>query len=358
MSQKARLKNRLQKLRKELKEKEFDGIIIAQAENRYYLSGFDGSYGFLLITLNKAILATDSRYTEQAKLEAPDYDIFKTSGDIAKWMPELIAGVDLNNVGFESDRLSFEIYRQLNEILSKEKIKFAPITGLVEALRQIKEPEEIELITKAAAIADIAITHITDAIKAGMTEKEAAWEIERFMREQGSESVPFNVIVASGPNTALPHAKPSERKIGRGEPVVIDIGAKVGGYCSDLSRTICLGKPDDTFKKVYDSVLGAQLAAIAIIKAGISGSEADNIAREIFKQTGYSEAFSHGLGHGIGLAVHEMPRLGPSSTDKLNDGMVFTIEPGVYLSSWGGVRIEDTVVMENGKIREISKAKK
>ena len=226
----------------------------------------------------------------------------------------------------------------------------------MEGLRALKEPEEIELITEAARIADAAMEHIRQALRVGMTEIEAAWEIESFMREQGSQPVPFEIIVGSGPNAALPHALPTERAIGETEPIVIDIGARVEGYGSDLSRTFCLGKPDETFKKVYDTVLGARDTAIAIIKEGMSGGEADQIARTVIEEGGYGPNFGHGLGHGVGLAPHELPRLGPSSTDELKDSMVFTIEPGIYIEGWGGVRIEDIVVMELGKLRQISQA--
>jgi Xaa-Pro aminopeptidase len=191
-----------------------------------------------------------------------------------------------------------------------------------------------------------------------MSEMEVAWEIEKFLREKGSQPLPFDLIVASGPNAALPHAKPSERIIQTGEPVIVDIGARVNGYTSDMTRTFCLGNPDDTFKKVYDTVLGAQLAALAIIKEDMSGSEADTLARTVIEEAGYKEAFGHGLGHGVGLATHEMPRLGPNSTDKLTSGMVFTVEPGIYLPGWGGVRIEDVAVIDNGKVKSISKARK
>ena len=228
----------------------------------------------------------------------------------------------------------------------------------MESLRAVKEPEEIELIKKAVEIADAAFEYIEGIIQAGMTEKHVAWEIEKFLRENGSQAVPFEIIVASGPNSALPHAKPSERVINPGEPVVIDMGAKFDGYASDLTRTICLGTPDDTFKKVYDIVLDAQLAAMSIIKEGMTGQQADSSARTVIEQAGYGEAFGHGLGHGVGLATHELPRLGPNSTEPLTSGMVFTIEPGIYLPGWGGVRIEDTVMMENGKVRVISKARK
>ena len=354
------LKSRLQKLRQKLAEKEVDALFISQPENRYYLSGFNGSDGFLLITPQNIILATDFRYIEQAKRQAPDYEIFQITNNIADWFPRLVTELNLKKLGFEAGHITFALHQQLTGALNKAKfqLKLVPIDRLVESLRTIKEPEEIELITEASAITDSAFEYIEDIIHIGMSEKEVAWEIEKFMREQGSQAIPFDVIVASGPNSALPHAQPSEYDIRYGEPIVIDIGARIRSYGSDLSRTLCLGAHDDTFNKVYDTVLRAQIAAIATIKEGMTGGEADNLAREVIKQAGYGEAFGHGLGHGVGLAIHELPRLGPNSLQHLVSGMVFTIEPGIYLTGWGGVRIEDTVVMESGKIRVISKARK
>jgi Xaa-Pro aminopeptidase len=354
------LKNRIQKLRQGLDESGLDGIFISQAENRRYLSGFDGSAGFLLVTPRGKILATDFRYTSQAKNQAHDYEIFATTNDISDWFPKLVAELKIKRLGFEAGHISFALHRQLCDILNKGKspLKLIPVEGMVESLRAIKEPEEIESIAKAAEISDAAMEHIRDRIQPGMTEKEIAWEIERFMREKGSQTIPFAIIVASGKNSALPHARPSTKTISRGEPIMIDIGARIEGYGSDLSRTICLGTPDDTFKKLYDIVLGAQLAAIAIIKEGMTGAEADNLSRVVTEEAGYAEAFGHGLGHGVGLAPHELPRLGPNSPGKLAEGMVFTIEPGIYLDGWGGMRIEDLVIMEKEKVREISKAKK
>ena len=191
-----------------------------------------------------------------------------------------------------------------------------------------------------------------------MTEREVAWEMEKFLREEGSEEIPFHVIVASGPNSSLPHAKPTERAIQCGEPIVIDFGARVGGYCSDLTRTLCLGSQDDTFRNNYDLVLGAQLTALATLEAGMSGEQADRLARTVIVQGGHGEAFGHGLGHGIGLAGHESPRLGPKSEDILDEKMVFTVEPGIYLSGWGGIRIEDMVVLKHGKAEVLTKANK
>jgi len=355
-----KIDNRLQKLRQGLAEKEIEAIFISQPENRRYLSGFDGSSGYLLITPQNTILATDFRYIEQAKIQAPDYEIFPAIGGIVDWFPQLVAELNLKKLGFEAGHITFARYQQLSDILNKaqSQLRLIPVDGLVESLRAIKEPEEIELITKAAEISDAAIEYIENIIHIGMSEKEVAWEIEKFIREKGSETIPFDVIVASGPNSALPHAKPSSRVIQSGEPIVIDMGARFGGYSSDLSRTICLGTPDNTFRKVYDTVLRAQLTAMATITEGMSGGQIDNLARKVIEQAGYGQAFGHALGHGIGLASHEAPRLGPNSADKLTSGMVFTIEPGIYLAGWGGVRIEDAVVMENGKVRAISKAKK
>jgi len=355
-----KISNRLQNLRQKLAEKELDAIFVSQPENRYYLSGFDGSAGFLLITAQDAILATDFRYIEQVKRQAPDYKIFQITNNMVDWFPELIDRLSLRKLGFEARHITFALYRQLSDIIDKRQspLKLIPLDGLVESLRAVKEPEEIELISKAAEISDNAFQYIENLIHAGMSEKEVAWEIEKFMRQNGSQVVPFDIIVASGPNSALPHAKPSQRIIQAGEPILFDIGAKVDGYSSDLSRTICLGTADETFKKVYDVVLGAQLSALAIIKEGMTGERADSLARTVIAEAGYGEAFGHALGHGVGLASHESPRLGPGSTELLTSGMVFTVEPGVYLPGWGGIRIEDLVVIDNGQVRVISKARK
>ena len=252
------------------------------------------------------------------------------------------------------------MYRQLTEAQSKAalSLQLIPIEELVESLRTVKYAEEIEFIKQAVEITDRAFEYIVHTIRPGMTELEVAWQLERYQRENGSQSMPFEIIVASGPNSALPHAKPTEREIQSGEPIVIDMGTRVGHYCSDFTRTLCLGTPDDTYKKVYDIVLAAQLAAIALIKGGITGKEADGYARTVISEAGYGDEFGHSLGHGTGLAAHENPRVGPNSEDILSDGMVFSIEPGIYIPGWGGVRIEDLAVIENGIINVLSKGRK
>ena len=353
--------NRLKRLRQKLAEMDVGAIFISQPENRRYLSGFDGSAGYLFITEKDAVIATDFRYIEQVKQQSPDYRIFQITGGMESWFPKLIGELGGQKLGFESQSISLAMYRQMSDIMKKAGSSppaFVAIEGLVESLRAVKEAEEIEAIARAAVISDSAFQHIEENIKAGMSEKDIAWELEKYMREHGSQSVPFDIIVASGPNAALPHARPSERTIQEGEPVLMDIGAKLDGYASDLSRTICLGEPDDTFKKVYDTVLAAQLAALELIKEGMKGEQADSLARTIIAEAGYAEAFGHALGHGVGLAAHESPRLGPGSDDELVSGMVFSIEPGIYIPGWGGVRIEDLAVMENGKLRTLSKARK
>ncbi|MFC2031772.1 M24 family metallopeptidase [Chloroflexota bacterium] len=355
-----KISNRLQKIRQKLIEKEIEAILISQPENRYYLSGFDGSAGFLLITPQRTILATDFRYIEQAKTQAPAYEIFPITNAVAKWFPELITGLNPKQLGFEALHVTFDLHQQLINILNKEnsRLKLVPTNGLVESLRAVKEPEEIKLITKAVKISDSAFEHVENILYIGISEKEIAWELDKFMREKGSQPMPFEIIVASGPNAALPHHKPSQRTVQSGEPLIIDMGARVGAYISDLTRTICLDNCNDTFNKVYNIVLGAQLEAITQIKEGMSGGNIDHLSRVVIEQAGYGTAFGHGLGHGIGLAPHESPRLGLNSTEIITSGMVFTVEPGIYLAGWGGVRIEDTVVLESGKIRVLSKARK
>ena len=354
------MNSRLTNLRRELARQELAAMLISQSENRFYLSGFDGSSGYLLVTSDNATLATDFRYTEQAGKQAPDYSIFQITGLISGWLPGFVAEVNSGKLGFEAGDVSFTLHRQLTEILADTSpgLSLVPVEGMVESLRATKEPAEIDTISQAAAISDNALEQVAERIQPGITEKEVAWELEKSMRESGSEGMPFDIIVASGPNAALPHHQPSDRRIQAGETIVIDMGARVSGYCSDLSRTLCLGTPDDTFRRVYNTVLEAQLAAIEGIREGISGHEADSLARKVIEQAGYGEAFGHSLGHGVGLAAHEEPRLGPNATGAVGADMVFSIEPGIYLPGWGGVRIEDLAVMENGKVRLLSRAMK
>jgi Xaa-Pro aminopeptidase len=346
---------RIQKLRQKFLENEIDAIFISQSENRRYLSGFTGSEGYLLISQDILILATDFRYVEQAQKESRNFEVVKIKGELSEWFPNLLSKIKPKKLGFESENTTFAGYQKFTKVMkensSVSKLCLIPLKGTVESLRAQKDKNELEKINKSVILANSAVKYAISEIKTGMTEREIAWKIEKFLRENGSEPVPFEIIVASGPNSALPHAHPSNRQILTGEPIVMDLGAKVEGYCSDLTRTICLGEQSQTFKEIYDIVLRAQLTAIADARKGMSGKEVDGLARAVIEKAGYKDAFGHGLGHGVGLVVHELPYIGPNSKDILTDGAVFTIEPGIYLSGWGGVRIEDTVTLEKGRVK-------
>jgi len=351
---------RIRKLRDKLQAKELDALLVSKAENRRYLSGLWTSAGVLLISSNKAVFATDFRYAEQARGECPDFEVVQTKGRLAEWLPGLVSDMGIKKAGFEAGDITVAIYGEMSKALEGDQNSFRlmPTDGLVEELRAVKDKDELAHLTKAAELVDLALSHVASEIKPGVTEKEAAWAIERFLKERGSEEAPFHVIVASGPNSAFPHATPTDRQIQPGEPIVIDFGARVNGYCSDITRTRCLGDQPATFTKIYDLVLGAQLTALATLKAGMTGEQADRLARTVIDQGGYSDAFGHGLGHGVGLEAHEKPRLGYQSADVLADNMVFTVEPGVYIPGWGGVRVEDMVLLDNGQARVLTKSRK
>ena len=319
--------DRVTKLRQRFAAKEIDAIFISQSENRYYLSNFDGTDGYLVITPKRAVVATDSRYTEQARQQSPDYEVFLIVGKMEDWFPRLVEGMGLKRLGFESGSVTFALHQQLAKIIKDKGLAFelVPVDGVVEPLRMVKNAQEIAFTMAAVEISDAALEHFRLTAHAGITELEAAWEIEKHMRESGSQALPFEVIVAAGPNSALPHHRPSERPIKEGEPIVIDIGAKVGYYASDLTRTICIGKPDETLKKVYGIVFDAQKAALDGIRAGMTGEQADLLARNVIQNAGYADNFGHGLGHGTGLNIHEGPRVSVRSTDILEDGMIFSV---------------------------------
>ncbi|MFP3897850.1 MAG: M24 family metallopeptidase [Dehalococcoidia bacterium] len=351
---------RLRKLRTAIAANGLDVLLVSQPENRRYLSGFTGSSGWLLIAQESAILATDFRYVEQAAGECPDFEVVQTKRELRDWLPGLLSNYGWHKLGFEGHAVSYDSHHKLGQALEggQVHVDLVPTSDLVEQLRAVKEHEELQYIARAVAMADAALEQAATLIRPGMTEKQASWEIEKLLRQQGSEGVAFEIIVASGPNAALPHARPTEKALCPGEPVIIDMGARSDGYCSDLSRSLFLGKPDQTFRQIYDIVLRAQTAAIEGVESGMEAAQADRLARSVIEQAGYGDAFGHGLGHGVGLAVHESPTVGSSSSDSLADGMVFTIEPGIYLAGQGGIRIEDMVVLENGRARVLTRARK
>ena len=348
------VEKRLEALRRTLAEKSLDAFMVLKGENRRYLSGFTGadaqldeSAGALFINDNKLILATDARYDLQAADEAKGYDIFCYREGLVKAMPEICALLDAKRMGFESVRLTFKQYHEICEKLLDEKmdIRLVPTENIVEDIRIVKDADEIDKTRQALDIAEKAFLNIVKRLEPGMTEKEAAWLLEKNMREMGADALSFPSIVAAGPNSAMPHAVPGNRRIKEGEPVLFDWGAFLNGYCSDTSRTIILGTADSTFMKVFNTAAEAQRLAIQAIRAGTNSKRIDQIARDHIEKMGFGDKFGHGLGHGTGLAVHEAPALSPLKDTVLKPGMIVTVEPGIYLPEWGGVRIENQVVV-------------
>ncbi len=344
------MENRISAFRTRLSENNLDLFIVSWPENRFYLSGFSARdtalnelSGFLCIDAQRLILFTDGRYVFQAREEAPLYDVRLYAAAPVKVMAQAIRETGARRVGIESRHLIVDLYRRFVEEL--EGIEVVPCEAMAEPLREIKQEEEIEAIQKAVVCTEQALARTVTSLKPGITEREAAWRIEKAIRENGAEDVSFTLIVAAGPNAAKAHHEPSERLLGEAEPIVIDIGALLGGYCSDMTRTIIFGDPPDKLKEIYSLVRRAQLNAIRNIKPGMTTVEADALARDVIKEAGYGEHFLHSLGHGVGLAVHESPSLRTANPVVLKENMVFTVEPGIYLEGYGGVRLEDIVVM-------------
>jgi Xaa-Pro aminopeptidase len=347
---------RLTKLRAVLPEHNIDAVLISQPENRRYLSGFTGSAGMLVVTADRAVMATDFRYYEQVGREAPEFELAKITTRVSDLLPEVLADLGVKRLGFESQHVTVE---QLNT-LSKatEGVEWLPLENTVETIRAVKDQDEIDALRRSAALNDAAFAHLLDVIKPGMTERAAAWEMEAYMRSHGASKVAFDLIVAAGPNGALPHARPGDQAIQPGAPVVVDIGCVLDDYCSDMTRTFCLGEPSSKYLEVWDVVLQAQEAAKAVARAGTTGVEADAAARDLIVEAGYGDYFGHGLGHGVGLAVHEWPRAGRLSEDTFEAGMSLTIEPGIYLPGEFGVRIEDLVIIGQDGIEILSNTPK
>lgn len=358
------IENRLTRLRKTLADKNIDTFLVIVEENRRYLSGFKGedtqfdeSAGALFITDTKLILATDSRFILQAENEAPFYEIYCYKEGLAKALPDILNLLNTKRLGFESVRMSVMEYEKYTKQLKSFNlnIELVPTDNIVENLRVIKDQVEIETIQQALLLAESVFKNFTETIKPGMTEREAAWSMEKSLREQGADALSFPTIVASGPNSALPHAMPGYRKFEKCEPILFDWGARLNGYCSDISRTLVIGKPDDRFKTVYQTVLDAQQMAIDAIRPGMSSKAVDEIARSHIEAKGFKDNFSHGLGHGVGLAVHEPPRISPLKDETLMPGMVFTVEPGIYIPGWGGVRLENMVLVKQDGVKVLNR---
>lgn len=348
----------LDALRERLRDLPLDTLWILQPENRRYLSGFKAedtllteSSGSLLITREEALLLTDSRYTLQAQREAPGFQVITHRRGLSQALPGILSDLGTRVLGFDDSHVTVELHGRIRQALRKlsPRPRLVPMQGLVETLREIKDEAEIRVMKASSDLMVRILGEVIPRIEPGRSEKEIAWEIEGLAREGGAEGLAFPSIVASGPNSALPHAVPTGRLLRKAEPITLDVGVRVNGYCCDMTRTVFLGEPQPLFRKVYGIVREAQKAALERVQPGVESTFPDAVARGIIRDAGFGEYFGHGLGHGVGLAPHERPRLSPEGPVKLRSGMVVTVEPGIYLPGKGGVRLEQMVVVqENG----------
>ncbi|MBV7507445.1 aminopeptidase P family protein [Bacillus sp. sid0103] len=333
---------KIEKLRSNFSTHGIDGILITSPFNRRYISNFTGTAGVVLISADKAQFLTDFRYIEQATKQCQGFEIIKTTGSIPEEVAVQAKKLGIQKLGFEEDFLTYSSFKLYDKEIEAELV---PISGVIEKLRLIKTDSELKILKVAADIADAAFKHILDFISPGKTELEVSNELEFFMRKAGATSSSFDTIVASGHRSALPHGVASDKVIEAGDIVTMDYGCYYNGYVSDITRTVAVGEPDAKLKEIYEIVLEAQLRGMAGIKPGLTGKEADAITRDYISEKGYGEYFGHSTGHGIGLEIHEAPGLSMKSDVVLEPGMVVTCEPGIYIPSLGGVRIEDDLVI-------------
>lgn len=321
-----------------LKEKNLDAIIITSPENLYYFSGFTGGEGLIVFSSEKKCVIVDGRYTIQAKEQAKDFEVIEYSV-----MPyKIVSDMGFKNIGFEDKTISYNAYRNMCDAIDGH---FEGVSDSLNEFRKIKTEEECNNIRRAEKIGDMAFEHILPFVKPGVTEREIALELEFFMKKQGASALSFDTIVAVGARSALPHANLTDAKVETGKVVLLDYGCVYNGYCSDMTRTVAVGSVDDKTKNIYDIVLRAQVSAINAIKPGVSNKDVDKIARDIINESGYGKTFTHSLGHGVGLEIHEQPNLSPRSVDILKKGNIVSVEPGIYIEGFCGIRIEDLVLV-------------
>ena len=325
-----------------------DGLLLNSWQNRFYCTGGDISEGIALITKNDSIYYTDSRYLEAAQNCLPNMTVklVDRQNPYTKRLAEDLERLQVKTLGYEEDQLTvaeFDVYRKALPA------QWIPMQKQLDSLRWVKQPWELERMRKAQAITDLAFSQILERIRPGMTEKQLQAELIYCLYKNGADGLSFDPIVVSGPNTSLPHGVATDRVIREGDFVTMDFGVRLDGYCSDMTRTVAVGFATEEMKKVYATVLQAQLAGIAATKAGVKGREVDAAARQVITDAGYGDYFGHGYGHGIGLMVHESPSCNPSGDTLMAENMVASAEPGIYLPGKFGVRIEDLVVFkENG----------
>jgi Xaa-Pro aminopeptidase len=352
------MNSRLEKLRTVLNTNNIDACIISGRPNTIYFSGFTGTTSFLLVGMDKAWLIVDFRYTIQAKKQVFEgITVIESKDTFYSAINDILKRNPVRNVGFEGRVLPYSEYIKLKERVSRVK-EFVGLDNDIDRIRQIKDSDEAEILQEAALIGDKVFSHILDFIKPGMKETDISTELEYTMKKLGAKGPSFETIVASGHRSAMCHGTATDNVLKKGDALVLDFGVVYRNYCSDMTRTIFIGDPGEELKEIYNIVLKAQRAALDGIIPGMSGIEADKIARDIITEAGYGEAFGHSLGHGIGIEIHENPRLSAISMDVLEEGMVFSVEPGIYVDGLGGVRIEDMVMLMDGKLRNFTTSSK
>jgi Xaa-Pro aminopeptidase len=353
------LQARVENLRAGLDDLGLGSLLITRESNVAYLSGFSGEASSLLISPGAAFLITDYRYADRAARECPGISLEvreRNQENLGDCVARLLGDAADSGLGFESEQVSHALYEELAQSLDKERLR--PTTSLVESLRMHKQPVEIEAMRRAAELGDRAFDFITARIAPGRTERELGFELEQFIRKQSGEEPAFASILVSGEKTAQPHGAPGKRELRYGDLITMDFGARCSGYCSDMTRTVILGKPDQRQREVYQAVYEAQCAAVKAAREGMAAADLDQVARGVIQQAGFLEYAGDGLGHGLGLDVHEPPFMRSIASEILKAGMAVTIEPGIYIPDWGGVRIEDTVLITASGCERLTRSPK
>jgi Xaa-Pro aminopeptidase len=326
-----------------MNELSIDALLLTRLVNVRYLTGFTGTNGQLVVGPDLGVFLTDSRYEDQSKRQVSDLDLEVYAQRFSQTLADICRKGGIRRLGFEATGLTFKTWQELDAI---EGVELVPTEDLVERLRWTKDREEIALIERAQEITDEAFERVTTKLVEGITERDAAFELEAAMRDAGADAVGFSTICAFGESAAEPHHGPGDRRLARGDVVKLDFGCRIEGYHSDMTRTVAFGEPDPQLREIHEIVLRAQQAGRDAVRAGARGGDADDAARTLIREAGFGDRFGHSLGHGIGLEVHEGPTLRGGSDDILPEGTVVTVEPGIYVPGLGGVRIEDMVVVE------------
>lgn len=353
----------LERIRLGLKGRNIDALLVTQPENRRYISGYTAAEhsisetaGVLLIPqAGTPFLLTDSRYKIQAEQESDGFQVKLYPRGLFALLPRLLKKLGVKRLAFESHYFLHATAQTLAKMAAKSGVELVPLTGLVETLRLQKSQEELEKIEASVRLNEAVFQEVYRGLRPGRTEREVVLQIETLMRQKGAESPSFSTIVAGGPNAALPHAVPGTRPLQEGETIIIDMGVVLQGYCSDMTRTVVLGTPDEQTVALIRLVRKAQLAGLQSIRAGITGQAVDRTARSVIEQAGFGDRFGHGLGHGVGLNVHEGPSLSWRNRKHLKPQMVVTVEPGIYIPDWGGIRLEDMAVVEEDGCRVLNR---